>query len=341
MNTQEHFCQPKLAGKMTPHAHPPQDMTEIPVIEATSTTGTWMKTAGIGWEDTPDATTAAVTLQKLAHGTELTGINIGHIGLDKVGPQERMYEYLDSLLCCPAVSYHKMVAGAVTQPPVPQPPFRGSKRLGNIVEDYMGSFPIFLIFRITDFTKNITPVVNDTQDSNLVQYHAEILNLIRRITRAVLTPSIFNLVYPGKDSFTIDWQGFYDDLPDRLLLDAFRRWLHWAFERSPTLPSPNEQEVKIDEFPREDLKRQAAELYPDSDDEGEDGDTSTGGNTKPAPKKLKKDAYTLFPPHVAPSRYTDFRPMLAICACVPHLAKAPLHHTIAWACSTQTRRSAA
>jgi hypothetical protein len=26
-----------------------------------------------------------------------------------------------------------MVAGAVTQPPVPQPPFRGMKRLGNIL----------------------------------------------------------------------------------------------------------------------------------------------------------------------------------------------------------------
>ncbi|KAJ6464600.1 hypothetical protein DFH09DRAFT_1488906 [Mycena vulgaris] len=94
----------------------------------------------------------------------------------------------------------------------------------------------------------------------------------------------------SKDSFTINWQGFYDDLHDRLLLDAFRRWLHWAFERSPTLPSPNEQEVKIDEFPREDLKRQAAELYPDSDDEGEDGEAGTDGKTKPVPKKLNKDA---------------------------------------------------
>ncbi|KAJ6496915.1 hypothetical protein DFH09DRAFT_1103468 [Mycena vulgaris] len=39
----------------------------------------------------------ASTLQKLVHETELTGINVRHIGLDKVGPQERMYEYLDSL----------------------------------------------------------------------------------------------------------------------------------------------------------------------------------------------------------------------------------------------------
>jgi hypothetical protein len=138
-------------------------------------------------------------------------------------------------------------------------------------------------------TKNISPIENDAQGSNLVQYHTEILTLIRRITRAVLTPPIFNLVYPAKDSFTINWGGFYDDLHERLLLDAFRRWLHWAFERSSTLPSPDKQEVEIHELPREDLKRRAAELYPDSDDEGEDGDAGTGGNTKPVPKKLKKD----------------------------------------------------
>ncbi|KAF8174297.1 hypothetical protein K438DRAFT_1980295 [Mycena galopus ATCC 62051] len=37
------------------------------------------------------------------------------------------------LLCCLAISYKEVVAGAVTQPPVPQPPFRGTKRLGNIL----------------------------------------------------------------------------------------------------------------------------------------------------------------------------------------------------------------
>ncbi|KAJ7883164.1 hypothetical protein B0H14DRAFT_2564965 [Mycena olivaceomarginata] len=37
-------------------------VTKIPVIEATSATGTWTKTAGIGWEDTPDVTTAAVAI---------------------------------------------------------------------------------------------------------------------------------------------------------------------------------------------------------------------------------------------------------------------------------------
>jgi hypothetical protein len=139
-------------------------------------------------------------------------------------------------------------------------------------------------------TKNISPIENDTPNSHLGQYHTEILTLIRRITRAVLTPPIFNLLYPVKDSFAINWEGFYDDLHDRLLLDAYRRWLHWAFERSSTLPSPDEQDVEIHELPREDLKRRAAELYPDSDDEGEDGDAGTGGNIKPVPKKLKKDA---------------------------------------------------
>jgi hypothetical protein len=38
------------------------------------------------------------------------------------------------LLCCPAVSYYEMVAGAMNQPPVPQPPFRDTKWLGNILD---------------------------------------------------------------------------------------------------------------------------------------------------------------------------------------------------------------
>ncbi|KAJ7787964.1 hypothetical protein B0H14DRAFT_3578199 [Mycena olivaceomarginata] len=49
-------------GQKRRYAEEQQDMTEIPIIEATSTTGTWTKTAGIGWEDTPDATTAAVAI---------------------------------------------------------------------------------------------------------------------------------------------------------------------------------------------------------------------------------------------------------------------------------------
>ncbi|KAJ7709353.1 hypothetical protein B0H14DRAFT_3641512 [Mycena olivaceomarginata] len=39
----------------------------------------------------------------------------------------------DGVLYCPAVSYYKVVAGAVTQPSRPQPPFRGTKRVGNIL----------------------------------------------------------------------------------------------------------------------------------------------------------------------------------------------------------------
>ncbi|KAJ7823866.1 hypothetical protein B0H14DRAFT_2597621 [Mycena olivaceomarginata] len=53
---------PGPTGRSDAYAEEQQDMTEIPVIEATSTTGTWTKTAGIGWEDTPDATTAAVAI---------------------------------------------------------------------------------------------------------------------------------------------------------------------------------------------------------------------------------------------------------------------------------------
>ncbi|KAJ7710985.1 hypothetical protein B0H14DRAFT_3524804 [Mycena olivaceomarginata] len=53
---------PGPTGRSDAYSEEQQDMTEIPVIEATSATGTWTKTAGIGWEDTPDATTAAVAI---------------------------------------------------------------------------------------------------------------------------------------------------------------------------------------------------------------------------------------------------------------------------------------
>ncbi|KAF7336405.1 hypothetical protein MVEN_02189400 [Mycena venus] len=69
----------------------------------------------------------------------------------------------------------------------------------------------------------------------------------------------------------------------------------WAFEISPTPHSPNELDVEIEKVPNQDLKRRAVELYLDSDDEGENGDAGTDGNTKPVPKKLKKDAFTLLP----------------------------------------------
>jgi hypothetical protein len=39
------------------------------------------------------------------------------------------------LLCCPAVSYYEIVAGAVTQPLVARPPFRGTKQLVNILAE--------------------------------------------------------------------------------------------------------------------------------------------------------------------------------------------------------------
>lgn len=152
--------------------------------------------------------------------------------------------------------------------------------------------PVFFIFRVTDLTKDVTPIGNDTQDPNLVQCHTEILDLIRRITRTVLTKSIFKIVYPAEDSFTIDWQGFYDDIEYCLLLDAFRRWLNWAFKRSPTLRSPNELDVKINELPREDLKRRAAQLYPDSDEERDAPAAGTAQPSQPVPTAEEgKDGY--------------------------------------------------
>lgn len=133
----------------------------------------------------------------------------------------------------------------------------------------MGSYPLFFIFRVTDLTKDITPIENDTQSSILVESQTAIIDLLRRITRSVLTKSIFKLVYPDENSFIIDWSGFYQSIEHCLLRDAYRRWLKWAFERSPTSHSPNELKVKISELPHADLKRTATELYPDSDEEAE------------------------------------------------------------------------
>ncbi|KAJ6514586.1 hypothetical protein DFH09DRAFT_1099543 [Mycena vulgaris] len=113
---------------------------------------------------------------------------------------------------------------------------------------------------------DITPIEN----SNLDRNHTEIVDLIWRITRTVPTPSTLKLAFPAKDSFAINWKGFYDDLHHRLLRDAFRRWLKWAFEISPTPHSPNELDVEIEQVPNQDLKRRAVELHPDSDDEDQE-----------------------------------------------------------------------
>ncbi|KAJ7799928.1 hypothetical protein B0H14DRAFT_2901702 [Mycena olivaceomarginata] len=117
---------------------------------------------------------------------------------------------------------------------------------------------------------NISPIENDTPNSHLGQYHTEILTLIRRITRAVLTPPIFNLLYPVKDSFAINWEGFYDDLHDRLLLDAYRRWYIGPSK------DPRRCHLQMNRMSRSMscLARISSDgqrnFYPDSDDEGED-----------------------------------------------------------------------
>ncbi|KAF7372528.1 hypothetical protein MVEN_00114900 [Mycena venus] len=101
---------------------------------------------------------------------------------------------------------------------------------------------------------DITPIENDTRHPDLRKRHSEIVNLIRKISCAVIDKSTFKLIYPDKDSFNIDWEGFYDDIDRRLLSDAFRRWLKWAFDRSPTLASPNEPTVKINDLGASDVK---------------------------------------------------------------------------------------
>ena len=65
-----------------------------------------------------------------------------------------------------------------------------------------------------------------------------------------------------------------------MLLDAHRRWLHWAFPKSKSLAE--ESGVKI-------LRRKVAELYPESDDES--GSATTESSR--AAKKGKTGEYSL------------------------------------------------
>ncbi|KAJ6591991.1 hypothetical protein B0H10DRAFT_2090392, partial [Mycena sp. CBHHK59/15] len=112
--------------------------------------------------------------------------------------------------------------------------------------------------QIKEATKETWDLTPTNEPQTLAKAHAEIITIIRRITRSVCSKSIFDRVYPNKGTFAIDWQGFVPNLELRMLLDAHRRWLHWAFPKSKSLAE--ESGVKI-------LKRKVAELYAESDDE--------------------------------------------------------------------------
>ncbi|KAJ6474750.1 hypothetical protein C8R45DRAFT_1217199 [Mycena sanguinolenta] len=112
--------------------------------------------------------------------------------------------------------------------------------------------------QINEATKETWDLTPASEPETLAKAHAEIITVIRRITRSVCSKSTFEDVYPNKSTFTIDWQGFVPNLELRMLLDAHRRWLRWAFPKSKSLSE--ESSVKI-------LRRKVAELYPESDDE--------------------------------------------------------------------------
>jgi hypothetical protein len=138
----------------------------------------------------------------------------------------------------------------------------------------MGRFLIFFLLRVTDSSKDITPINNISEDPGLVKRHNEILKLLRTVTRAVIEKSKFDVIYPDKKSFRIDWQGFYGDLLRCLLYDAFRRYTIWFHKNDPK-PGVGGSRKRTNEV-----------LYPDSDlddDEAEDTDA------KPKIKKVKKD----------------------------------------------------
>ncbi|KAF8127781.1 hypothetical protein K438DRAFT_1888925, partial [Mycena galopus ATCC 62051] len=113
-------------------------------------------------------------------------------------------------------------------------------------------------------TWDITPTEDDTRHLNLRKRHSEILNLIRKISCAVIEKSTFKLIYPDKDSFNIDWRVSHACVP-------------------------NEPAVEINNLGASDVKKRAYDLY-GSDSEAEDGDAGTDGNVgkvSPPNKKVK------------------------------------------------------
>ncbi|KAJ6528430.1 hypothetical protein B0H19DRAFT_1083376 [Mycena capillaripes] len=121
---------------------------------------------------------------------------------------------------------------------------------------------------------DITPINNISEDPGLVERHNEILKRLRTVTRAVIEKSKFDLIYPDKKSFRIDWQGFYGDLLRCLRYDAFRRYTGWFHKNDPK-PGVSGSRKRTDD-----------DLYPDSDP---DDDKAEDTDSNPKFKKFKKD----------------------------------------------------
>ncbi|KAJ6468722.1 hypothetical protein C8R45DRAFT_1218625 [Mycena sanguinolenta] len=138
--------------------------------------------------------------------------------------------------------------------------------------------------QIKEATKETWDITPTSDPETFAKAHADIITVIRRITRSVCSKSIFEHVYPNKSTLTIDWQGFVPNLELRMLSDSHRRWLHWAFPKSKSLAE--ESGVKI-------LRRKVAKLYPESDDE-------SGSPTAESSRAAKKGKTGKCSPHRFP-----------------------------------------
>ncbi|KAJ7841280.1 hypothetical protein B0H13DRAFT_2099872 [Mycena leptocephala] len=119
---------------------------------------------------------------------------------------------------------------------------------------------------------DITPIDNQIDHPDLLARHAQVDKLIRGISRAVIAQPTFSLAYPDKNSFRINWTGFYKDLPQRMLADSWARWLQWA-ARSLPKPVPPPVQLKFHDLSDENLenlRKRGRKFYvSDSDDEEE------------------------------------------------------------------------
>jgi hypothetical protein len=120
--------------------------------------------------------------------------------------------------------------------------------------------------------QDITPIDNQIDHPDLLARHAQVDKLIRGISRAVIAQPTFSLAYPDKNSFRINWTGFYKDLPQRMLADSWARWLQWA-ARSLPKPVPPPVQLKFHDLSDENLenlRKRGRKFYvSDSDDEEE------------------------------------------------------------------------
>ncbi|KAJ7754268.1 hypothetical protein DFH07DRAFT_773905, partial [Mycena maculata] len=86
-----------------------------------------------------------------------------------------------------------------------------------IKESWVAFF--YLSFQMADWCQNVTPIKDDPdKKKGLHRRQSQIVSNLRLLTRGVIAATEFTRMFPTKNDFTIDWDGFYDDIGERLLV---------------------------------------------------------------------------------------------------------------------------